>query len=184
MNTFTNCIPDQYNILISAYPDFSEYVVSTSVEIDGNLHTDATELFTDLNFLNDCKQYFWKVFLGKGDSQISSDVGIFKTDFSGKCSALTTPIGDLIDKIHFDCVNPKLTVMTFSFTQPIKGTFVVYIGDRIWSCEKQLNVENVLICPGPWIKENVKTQVTLYDMNKHDEILITELISPICDTPK
>lgn len=184
MNTLPDCIPDQYNFLVSAYPDFSEYTISTNVAINSHTHTDATEFLTDLSYLNDCKQYYWKVVLGNGDSQISSDAGIFKTDFTGKCSSLTTPFGDMIEKVRFDCVNPKLTVMTFSFTQPIKGSYVVYIGDRIWSCEKQLNVENVLICPGPWIKENVKTQITLYDLNKHDEILITDLTSPICDVPR
>lgn len=183
MNTLPDCVPVEYTFLVSAFPDFSEYTISTPVKANGNTHTDATEFSTDLNFLNDCKQYYWKVILGDNENQISSDAGIFKTDFTGKCATLTTPFGDMIDKIRFDCVNPKLTVMTFSFTQPVKGDYVVYIGDRIWNCAKQLNVENVLICPGPWIKENVKTQITLYDMNKHDEILITELTSPICDIP-
>ena len=181
-DTLPECVAPHHEFIVSEHLDFSDYVISGGGDIDVLEYPDATVFSTPFEIYHDCTTYYWKTSQTAGDSTIWSEVASFHTNFDGHC--FTRPLFDeYIDHIRFDCINPKLTVLLLELTQPVQGAFEARIGDGVWTCAFPPDDSKLLVCTGPWVKENVDVQVLLIDTSNGEEIFSGQVRTSICEIP-
>ncbi len=171
-----DCVMPIHGFIVSEHADYSDYVIRGEGEYESAEHPDSSIFSTPFDVYQDCKTYYWRT-----DNVVWSPSATFHTDFEGRCLPSIPPIADIIDRIRFDCINPKLTVLLFELNQPLQGDFEAHIGDGVWPCEIQSEDPKLLLCAGPWTKENVEAQVSLIDTSNGSEVFIGEIMTPICE---
>jgi hypothetical protein len=175
------CVAPHHEFIVSEHSDFSDFAIRGGGDVDSMSYPDATIFSTPFEVYHDCTTYYWKTELTAGATTVLSDVANFHTNFEDACGIVSAPIADIIDRIRFDCINPKLTVLLFELKQPVQGDFEARIGKGVWPCEIQSSNDKLLICTGPWTKENVEAQVSLIDKSNGSEVFIGEVLTPICE---
>jgi hypothetical protein len=136
-----------------------------------------------MEIYHDCTAYYWKTSESAGETTVWSDVATFVTDFGSACGITASPMADIIDRIRFDCINPNLTVIIFDFNSLVQGEFAAQVDNQTWNCEFQANNHQMLICTGPYVRENVSKQVILMDLTTQKAVFTKDVVTPICELP-
>jgi hypothetical protein len=176
------CLPEITAVLISKKRDLSDFLLRASYDPTTRPHMDHTIYSSPDELYEDCTRYYWGTREIADGESVWSEVNSFYTNFSGRCMIAVPPVSDVIRRVRFDCINPNLTVLLFSISNPIQGTYQAQIGNNIWPCEfQETGNDQLLVCAGPWTKENVKTQVYLIETSSGTQVYSSEVTTPICE---
>jgi hypothetical protein len=86
-------------------------------------------------------------------------------------------------RLEFDCLSLTSTLMIFTFDQSVSGSYHAMIGNQTWPCQLDAKNNMRLICTGPGLDQNVKAQVSLFDVLKPQTVLTQDTTTPICQLP-
>jgi hypothetical protein len=169
------CLPEGYQFEVSEQPDFLQTVLS------GTSSSPYSGFETNVDFLQDCTNYFWRVAVLYG-AQVGtySSVEEFSTDFQGSCH-MTTAEGVQIYAIG--CIGTQSMMISFEFRDPPLETYEARVEGNVYACEFNDERPRLLHCSGPRIDTLPSGQVELVVSETEEIIYAGQERFPNCDQP-
>jgi hypothetical protein len=134
------CLPEGYQFEVSEQPDFLQTVLS------GTGSSPYTGFETNIDFLQDCTDYFWRVaVLYNAQPGTFSDVGEFTTDFQGNCSMAAAAE---IEIYAIGCIGEQSMMISFEFTEPPEEVYEARVEGDVYECELNAQRPRLLHCSG------------------------------------
>jgi hypothetical protein len=134
------CLPEGYQFEVSEQPDFLQMALS------GTSSSPYTGFETNIDFLQDCTDYFWRVaVLYNAQPGTFSDVGEFTTDFQGNCSMATAAA---VDIYAIGCIGEQSMMVSFEFTTPPEEIYEAHVDGNIYECDLNAQRPRLLHCSG------------------------------------
>lgn len=169
------CLPEGYQFQVSAQFDFQQTVLS------GMGSSPWTGFETNVDFLQDCTDYFWRVAaLYGGQPGTYSDVEEFSTDFQGTCSAAAAQGPEIY---AIGCIGTQSTMITFEFSEPPQDGYEARAEGNVYVCELNDGRPGLLHCSGPRIEGVPSAQVELVVIETQEVVLAEQARFPNCDQP-
>lgn len=169
------CLAPGFQFEASEQPDFAQAVLS------GSSAGPWTSFETNVDFLQDCTDYFWRVAV-LHDPQIGdySDVGEFTTDFQGNCSAASA---DGVQIYAIGCIGLQSMMITFEFPEPAQDIYQAHAGGNVYECVLNDERPGLLHCSGPRIETEASSLVELIERETQRVVFTGEARFPNCEQP-
>jgi len=169
------CLPEGYQFQVSAQFDFQQTVLS------GMGSGPWTSFETNVDFLQDCTDYFWRVAaLSGGQPTTYSDVEEFSTDFQGNCSAATA---QGLEIYSVGCIGMQSTMITFEFPEAPEDIYEAHAEGNNYECVLNDERPMLLHCSGPRIETIASGQVELVVIETQEVVLTEQARFPNCAQP-
>lgn len=134
------CLPEGYQFEVSEQPDFLQTVLS------GTSSSPYTGFETNIDFLQDCTDYFWRVaVVYNALPGTYSDVGEFTTDFQGNCQM--APV-EGVEVYAIDCIGEQSMMVSFEFPEPPEDIYEARVEGNVYECQLNDQRPRLLHCSG------------------------------------
>ncbi len=170
------CLPEGYVFEVSEQPDFLQMALS------GSSSSPYTGFETNIDFLQDCTDYFWRVaVLYNAQPGTYSDVWEFATDFQGNCSMATA---EGVDVYAIGCIGEQSMMVSFEFTEPPEDIYEARVEGTPYECELNAQRPRLLHCSG-LRTEIVSSGLVELVVIGTEEVVYSEMERfPKCDEPE
>ena len=169
------CLPEGYQFQVSEQPDFQ------TTGLSGTGQGPWTNFETNVDFLQDCTDYFWRVaVLNNLVPGEYSHVETFSTDFQGTCGQVVMEMPEIY---ALGCIGSQSMMITFEFPEPPHDGFEARAEGNTYECELNPQRPLFLHCSGPRIDEVPMGLVELVEIESQEVVFSGEARFPNCDQP-
>jgi hypothetical protein len=168
------CLAERFQFEVSAQPDFMHTVLS------GEGSGAWTSFETNVDFLQDCTDYYWRVAVLTGNQLGAfSSIGEFTTDFAGTCPTVA-PAQHIY---AIGCIGSQSMMISFEFSSPPEGTYEARSGGNTYECLPNEERPRLLHCTGPRLEASEEGLVELVEIESQEVVFTGQEMYPDCDQP-